>query len=59
MIEFIFERVEMDEIHEEGFIFNNIFNRLKNIQYQKIISAVQLTPYLHELFIFNRYHDGL
>lgn len=59
MIEFIFERVEMDEIHEEGFIFINIFNRLKNIQYQKIISAVQLTPYLHELFIFNRYHDGL
>lgn len=62
MIDFIFERIEMDEKHEDDFIFNNPFNRLgkgKSIQYQKIISSVKLVPYLHELFILNRYHGGL
>lgn len=62
MMRFILEKIELDERREEDFIYINPFNRLKETrkpQYQKIVTGLKLTPYLHEFFILNKYHDDV
>ena len=57
MVSFMFERIVLDEIHEEAYIYHNPYNRIsKSIQYKKLLDNIQLIPYLQELYILNRFH---
>ncbi len=54
----IIESMVIWEDRNEDSIYQNPQNR-KSIVYQKKITELKLVPYLHELFILNKYHNGI